>query len=230
MKERLFHFLFPEVCIVCGKLLMPSEYGCCSSCMNAFETFPDCTAAGHTLLHSIESHFRGKCSFERAYCRYVYHRNSPLQKALHAMKYEGMFNLGKAFGRELGVWILDAVPSESIDCLVPVPLHPLKRIDRSFNQAEKIAEGMAEVFHKPVRSDILVRTVYTATQTGLAISERRKNLEGAFRTPLSDIPGRILLVDDVVTTGSTVVAAASALRNGGAGSISVAALALTGKE
>jgi ComF family protein len=230
MNGRFFHFLFPEVCIVCGKLLMPSEYGCCSACRNSFEAFSDCTAAGHTLMHSIESHFRGKCPFERAFCQYVFHRHSPLQKVLHAMKYEGMYNLGVAFGRELGAWISDALPPESIDCLVPVPLHRLKHVERSFNQAEKIALGIAETFQKPVRTDLLLRGRFTVSQTGLHVTARRRNLDGAFKTPLPDMPARVLLVDDVVTTGATVVAAAEALRRGGAASVSVAALALAAKE
>lgn len=209
---------------------MPSEYGCCSACRNSFEAFSDCTAAGHTLMHSIESHFRGKCPFERAFCQYVFHRHSPLQKVLHAMKYEGMYNLGVAFGRELGAWISDALPPESIDCLVPVPLHRLKHVERSFNQAEKIALGIAETFQKPVRTDLLLRGRFTVSQTGLHVTARRRNLDGAFKTPLPDMPARVLLVDDVVTTGATVVAAAETLRWGGAASVSVAALALAAKE
>ncbi|MBM3162955.1 MAG: ComF family protein [Chlorobi bacterium] len=230
MSDRLFHFLFPEVCIVCGKLLMPFENGCCTACRNSFEAFSDCVEAGAVLMHSIESHFKGNCFFERAFCRYVFHRQSPLQKALHAMKYEGMYDLGVLFGRELGAWISDAVPPESIDCLVPVPLHRLKHIERSFNQAEKIALGMAETLQKPVRTDLLLRGRFTVSQTGLHVRARRRNLDGAFQTPLPDMPGRILLVDDVVTTGATVVAAAEALKRGGAASVSVAALALAAKE
>ncbi|WP_292000884.1 phosphoribosyltransferase family protein [Chlorobium sp.] len=231
MSAQLFHFLFPEVCIVCGQLLMPGEQGCCSGCKENFDAFPDSRAASHALMHSIQSHFsKGYGLFSQVACRYRYYRHRPLQKVLHAMKYEGMYTLGLAFGRELGAWIRDVIPPESIDCLVPVPLHRLKLVERSFNQAEKIAEGIAEIYMKPVRGDLLERCRYTLTQTGLPVAARRKNLDDAFRTSAESIPERILLVDDVVTTGATVVAAAETLKRAGAISITAAAIALTAKE
>lgn len=231
MRSRLFHFLFPEVCIVCGKLLMPGEEGCCSDCIKGFEGFTDSRAAGHALMHSIRSHFSkgytliGECS-----CHYRYYRHSPLQKVLHAMKYEGTYTLCRSFGRDLGEWISDVIPPESIDCLIPVPLHRLKLVERSFNQAEKIAEGIAETYRKPVRTDLIQRCRYTETQTGLSVPARRKNLETAFKASREEMPERILLVDDVVTTGATVISAAAALKRAGAVTVSVAALALTIKE
>lgn len=230
MKERFLHFLFPEVCVVCGKLLQLSERACCFQCSRTFDTFSDAHAAGHALMHTIESHFQGKCMFEGACCRYLFHQHDSLQKALHAMKYGGMYGLGEDFGRDLGRWISDAVPPESIDCLVPVPLHRLKHVERSFNQAEKIARGIAESFLIPVRTDLLERGRYTVSQTGLTVTARRKNLDGAFQTSGKEVPARVLLVDDVVTTGATVIAAADALIRGGARSVSVAALALAAKE
>jgi len=129
MSTRVFHFLFPEVCVVCGKLLMPRERGCCSDCKEGFDGFTDARAAGHMLMHSICSHFgKGDALLGQASCHYRYYRHSPLQKALHAMKYEGNYTLCRAFGRELGEWISEVIPPESIDALVPVPLHRLKLI------------------------------------------------------------------------------------------------------
>ena len=231
MSARLFHFLFPEVCVVCGKLLMPREQGCCGECREGFDGFTDARAAGYMLMHSIRSHFvMGETLLSQASCHYRYSRHSPLQKVLHAMKYEGNYTLCRAFGRELGEWLSDVIQPESIDALVPVPLHRLKLIERSFNQAEKIAEGIGETFRKPVRTDLIERCRYTETQTGLSVSERRENLDAAFRIAAEAMPERILLVDDVVTTGATVVAAAAALKKSGVLAVSLAALALTIKE
>ena len=230
MKERFLHFLFPEVCVICGKMLLDDERGFCHGCRERFDAFTDAPAAGFALMHVIESHFSGKNVLSSACCRYVFHQHSPLQKALHAMKYGGLYGLGLDFGRDLGYWISSVLPPSGVDCLVPVPLHRLKHVERSFNQAEKIALGIAESFQKPVRTDLLARGRYTVTQTGLAIAARRKNLEGAFLASGKEVPPHVLLVDDVVTTGATVVAAAEALLRAGAKRVSVAALALAAKE
>ena len=146
------------------------------------------------------------------------------------MKYEGLFNLGKYFGRQLGEWILSEGGAGDIDCIVPVPLHPLKKIERSYNQSEKIAEGIAQSLQKPLHRELLVRKRYTVSQTGLSAQERAKNIEGAFKVAQQVVCRHLLLVDDVVTTGATMVAAASALRQGGAERISLAAVALAIKE
>ena len=146
------------------------------------------------------------------------------------MKYEGRFNLGRSFGRQLGEWMLTDGRAGDIECIVPVPLHPLKKIERSYNQSEKIAEGIAQSLQKPLRRELLVRKRYTVSQTGLSALERKKNPQGAFLVAKGFAERHLLLVDDVVTTGATMAAAASALRQGGAERISLAAVALAIKE
>ncbi|ABL66359.1 ComF family protein [Chlorobium phaeobacteroides] len=231
MDDRLLHFVYPNVCVVCQNLLLASERYLCSSCLNGFEPFSEGAAPERVFLRSIESHFGEDSLFERAWCRYVFHKNSALQQAVHAMKYQGMFNLGIFFGKEIGRYIAaSGMDCDAIDCIVPVPLNRLKLIERSFNQAEKIAEGMAAVLHKPVEPRMLRRVTYTSSQTGLTLAQRKKNLAGAFEPGKGRIPRRVILVDDIVTTGATMVAAAQALQKGGAETIHLAALALAAKE
>ena len=113
---------------------------------------------------------------------------------------------------------------------MPVPLHHLKKIERSYNQSEKIAEGIGKTLQKPVMPELLVRKRYTVSQTGLSAAERKKNPEGAFYVAKSVTVRHVLLVDDIVTTGSTLAAAASALLQTGVEKVSFAALALAVKE
>jgi len=163
-----------------------------------FEPFSEGAAPERVFLRSIESHFGEDSLFERAWCRYVFHKNSALQQAVHAMKYQGMFNLGIFFGKEIGRYIAaSGMDCDAIDCIVPVPLNRLKLIERSFNQAEKIAEGMAAVLHKPVEPRMLRRVTYTSSQTGLTLAQRKKNLAGAFEPGRGRIPRRVILVDDI---------------------------------
>lgn len=230
MREELLHLLFPHVCLLCKRLLLPGEEFCCSGCMEAFDPFSTVSEAEEELRSTIAAHFGARFSFERGWCRYLFHKKSALQQVLHSMKYEGLFNLGTSFGHQLGKWILSDGRFGHIDCLVPIPLHRLKKIERSYNQSEKIAEGLAQLLRKPVRSEFLVRQRFTVSQTGLSAVDREKNSAGAFLATRGVRGRHVLLIDDVVTTGATMAAAAEALRAGGAISISLAALALAAKE
>ncbi len=230
MREQLLHLLFPNVCVLCRHLLCSGEEQCCSSCVAEFDQFKTPLAAEQMLRHSIATRYGEKFLFERGWCRYLFHKESSLQQALHAMKYEGLFNLATTFGRQLGEWMLSGGDTEAIECIVPVPLHRLKKIERSYNQSEKIAEGIARAIDKPLQPELLQRKRYTVSQTGLSLAARKKNPEGAFLAAKSVAGRRVLLVDDVITTGATMAAAASALRQGGAAAVSLAAVALAAKE
>ena len=228
--DQLLHMLFPKVCVVCGRLLMDSEYGCCSTCMTGFDPFQNSLEAEQTLRNVIVSRFGKAVLFERGWCRYKFHKKSSLQLAIHAMKYEGMYNLGGMFGRQLGEWMLAGGGIGDIDCIVPVPLHRLKKIERSYNQSEKIADGLGKSLGKPVKGKLLVRKRYTVSQTGLSAEERKINPEGAFSVVKGAAVRHVLLVDDIVTTGATLAAAASALFQAGVEKVSFAALAIAMKD
>lgn len=230
MLDQQLHLLFPHVCLLCRTRLLPGEHYCCSTCRAEFDPFSSHSEAEGLLRRTIASHFGEQFLFDRGWCRYRFHKKSSLQQVLHAMKYKGLFNIAKSFGSQLGEWMLSGGDTGDIDCIVAIPLHPLKKIERSYNQSEKIAEGLAQSLHKPLRRELLVRKRYTVSQTGLSAQERKKNPEGAFQLRKGAVDRHVLLVDDVVTTGATMAAAASALRKGGAEKISLAAVALAIKE
>ncbi len=228
--DRFLHLLFPHVCVVCGRLLVSGEDGCCNSCMTGFNPFTNSVEAEQMLRNVIASRFGKAVLFERGWCRYQFHKKSTLQLALHAMKYEGLYNLGTMFGFQLGEWMLSGGGIGDIECIVPVPLHRLKKIERSYNQSEKIADGIGKSLGKPVMRKLLVRKRYTVSQTGLSAEERKKNPEGAFSVAKGVTLRHVLLVDDVVTTGATLAAAASALFEAGVEKVSFAALAIAMKD
>ena len=230
MREQLLHLFFPHVCLICKRLLQPGEEHCCTDCMREFSPFTTPSEAEMELRETITAHFGEQFPFERGWCSYLFHKKSPLQQVLHSMKYEGLFNLGTSFGRQLGKWMLSDGRLGDIDCIVPIPLHRLKKIERSYNQSEKIAEGLAQSLRQPVRAEFLVRKRFTVSQTGLSAIDREKNSAGAFFATSGVRGGHVLLVDDVVTTGATMAAAAEALRQAGARSVSLAALALAARE
>ena len=134
----------------------------------------------------------------------------------------------------MGRRLASSVLFENIDLIVPVPLHWARRWKRGYNQAEVIASGIAEAMDVMMRSDLLVRTRRTASQTKRAVEDKMKNVSGAFAVSdlCSDVKCRhILIVDDVFTTGSTLWACFNALRRVFPPSvrISVATLAFVGR-
>ncbi len=164
--------------------------------------------------------------YERA--RAVAHFDGLMRDLVHRLKYEDNPNCRRLFGR----WLTDAGREllADADLLVPVPLGGLRLLTRRFNQAHILAAAVARQSGVPVRPTALKRIRATSRQVGLSRDQRRQNVSGAFFVPqrsAASIAGRkIVLVDDVITTGATVSAAAKALKTAGAARVDVLALAL----
>lgn len=228
MIEGLRHILYPEVCVACRSLLQPGEAFICPSCFTEFSPYPGTEAGGSALRRAIRDHFGEEAAPAEAWSLYPYRHSGRLHDAMHALKYEGIFHLGALFGRRLGELVRSS--GAAFDAIVPVPLHSLKLIERTYNQSHEIAEGIAAVLGIPVLDRVIVRQKSTGSQTGLSSAARRKNVQDAFRPGRIASPQRVLLVDDVVTTGATMVSAASVLLENGASSVAFASVALTEKE
>jgi ComF family protein len=133
--------------------------------------------------------------------------------------------LGVELGRELGRMLPLFPEFDGIDLLVPVPLHAARRRERGYNQAETIATGISIAMARPVAASMLVRRRHTGSQTTLGAEARRSNMVGAFGTSGHVDGARVLLCDDVCTTGATLNACAEALLAAGAGAVCAAAVA-----
>jgi ComF family protein len=149
---------------------------------------------------------------------YVFEKEGVFQVVVHNLKYGGVQALGLELGRRVGkIFIEQGIRA---DAVIPVPLHRRKLRERGYNQAELIARGLSEVSGIPVQCDLIGRKKYTKTQTLLTLTERRANMEEAFEvvpTKMCEVRDKkFIVIDDVVTTGSTMIACASALRASGA--------------
>lgn len=146
-----------------------------------------------------------------------------LRQLIHLFKYESMERLGKP----LGTFLRSGYPRElAFDCLVAMPIHRRRRRERGFNQAEVLALQLTHLSQLRVEK-LVERRRHTAKQAGLSAKERRKNVNDAFRVPNPDqVRGkRILLIDDVLTTGASANACALTLKRAGASFVAILALA-----
>jgi ComF family protein len=174
-------------------------------CTECFVVIP------RTNYHFIEDNpvaqlFWGRCLIEKAAAFSYYNKGSRIRKLIHNMKYNGIREIGYDLGRLYGLSLKTSGFINDIDIIIPVPLHPMKKRIRGFNQSETISMGIADATHLPVDLKSLARVLVSATQTKRSRYERWTNVEGIFQVLDSQtIMGKhVLLVDDVITTGSTI--------------------------
>jgi ComF family protein len=185
-----------------------------------------------TNYHTIQDNpvaqlFWGRCLIEKAAAFSYYNKNSRIRKLIHNMKYKGNKEIGYELGRIYGLSLKSSGFMDDIDIVMPVPLHPSKKRVRGFNQSEVISMGIADAAGLSVDIKSLVRKVVSATQTKRSRYERWTNVDGIFQVAESQVVSgkHILLVDDVITTGSTLESCAIELLKEEGVRVSVVALA-----
>jgi len=212
MKSALTDFLnlmFPKLCIVCGENLQKQEQQLCISCLHCIPK----TNYHLVSNNPIERRFWGKVPIQRGTAFFYFYKGSPFQKILHSLKYRNNQDIGELLGKYAAVELLDSVDFTSIDVIIPVPLHPKRYKSRGYNQSECIGKGLAKILEKPIDTTNLIRIRENTTQTKKTVYERYENTEGLFILQNQNIlTGKhVLLIDDVLTTGSTLEACVRAL-------------------
>ena len=183
--------------------------------------------------NAMERRLWGLMPFVQASALYFYIEGSPYRHIIHAFKYGSKWRLASDMGEWLGGEMARSRAFDGVDVIVPVPLHPLRRMWRGYNQSEYLAEGVAKALGRPIDSRSLRRTRYTTSQTRRTKNQRWDNVHGRFamRRGASFAGRHVLLVDDVFTTGTTLCACAEAiLREAPDCQISVITLAVSQRE
>ena len=220
----LLEILYPTQCIGCGVSTSSDSDPLCHRCCRDLERVsPEETATRITALSESSP------SLDRGFSLWTFDKGGILQKVQHVLKYGNRPTYGLFLGELMGrVYIETICPSDRPDLVIPIPLHRSRYYERGYNQSTMLGRGFARALDIPIDDRTLVRTRVTQSQTQLSRRERWKNVEGAFEVQNPDVvSGRaIILIDDVLTTGSTAASAARALRKADARSVSLATLAM----
>ncbi len=201
--EDILNLFYPRLCAGCNEPLSRGEDQICLRCLYHMHR----TNYHKERENRIEQLFWGKVQVKYATAYSFYHKESKLQQMIFKLKYHGQKEIGYVLGYELGLELKHSVFSE-VDVIIPIPLHPKRQKKRGYNQAGWIAMGIGKAMGKPIDTTSVRRTVATSTQTKKSKFDRWKNVENIFEvaTPEKLQYKHVLVVDDVITTGSTIEA------------------------
>ena len=221
LASRGLDLLFPPECAVCGR----EGSFLCADCEPRLQRLvqPYCAKCAEPDAEPVCSWCRAKApAYERIRAPYRY--TGPVRDMVHDLKYANI----RALAPTLGGLLADYLESQrfSADVLAPVPLHPRRERSRGYNQSHLLAREVSRRIQIPMADDRLLRSMDTPPQVAMSgREERRQNIDGAFECTGEATGLGVLLIDDVVTTGSTMSACASALKDAGAKSVYGLALA-----
>jgi ComF family protein len=220
IKGAALDFLFPRFCVGCGK----EGNFICQSCQAELPLIeaPVCQKCGKPLKNSARQLICSNCAdWESGIdgIRSPFRFEGTIRKAVHEFKYRNLRAVAGLLAQLMGDYLTEnSVP---FDVIVPVPLHPKRLRERGYNQSLLLANELGKLTALPVNDNCLVRKIYNVPQakTG-SVEERRQNVIGIFSCVNEDLlEKKVLLVDDVTTSGATLNACASVLKAGGAMSV-----------
>ncbi|MCX6323273.1 MAG: phosphoribosyltransferase family protein [Sphingobacteriales bacterium] len=221
------HMLYPQHCPGCGADMPVTTALLCVHCLH------ELPRTGFAGLHNntTEAIFFGRLQLKAAHSEYYFSKGQLIQGLMHQLKYKNKPEVGIFLGNLLGESLLISSRFSQLDLIMPMPMHKSKEYKRGYNQATKICEGISEVMQVPVNTELLIKKEATETQTRKQRAERWKNVAESFTIihPEKITGKKILLVDDVLTTGASLEACGQHLLRIAGTELSIATLAYATK-
>jgi len=219
-------FIFPPLCFSCAARLTDTESRLCNSCWGSIEP----VHSDDETVRILRARFSAEGYIDEFYSCYNFEESGVFQRLVHSLKYNATTVVGVELGRHVGLLLKENIDVQSIEVIVPIPLHKAKQRERGYNQSEFICTGISAVIQRPVVSALVKRSKNTVSQTHLTADERRKNVGDAFGINVKKRDGvkekTFLIVDDVITTGSTIQSLAKLLKDAGAAKVIAASAAM----
>jgi ComF family protein len=214
IKDILHDFIdlvFPRYCEACRKGLIGNEDIICTSCRISLPRIETCGLNSE----AINFKFAGTPEIISTHSFLLFTKKGKVQHLLHALKYKGVKEVGLLLGFMFGQEMMASGILPPAELIVSVPLHKKKMESRGYNQSDLLAEGFSNATGIPWSGTILSRTRHTATQTGKSKTERRENVKGVFSVKADIKAHRVIIMDDVLTTGATLEECVQALKMAG---------------
>jgi ComF family protein len=207
--KDLFYLFYPSICSNCSEQLLQNENVICTFCRH---DLPLTNFTSYTK-NKVSAIFFGRVTIEKAYSLLLFRKEGITKNLIHDLKYRGNEGVGIFFGNWLGEILMKNKEFSTVDLIVPVPIHLKRKKIRGYNQVTKFGERLSTYLNIPFIEDVLVRQSSTKTQTLKARFERFNDLETKFLVNnTTQFKGKhLLIIDDVITTGATLEACASAL-------------------
>lgn len=223
---RFINFISPKACAICGCRLAIGEDVICSACNIHL---PRTHFSAHPRDNKMARNFWGRMNIERAVALFYYEPHSEVNRIVHSFKYFNHPENAEFMGRMMADELIDGGFFSGIDIIVPVPLAKKRQRSRGYNQSMEMARGVSGMTGIPIRTDIVCRRTFKKSQTTMNRWQRNDNVKDAFELKNgNDLDGKhILIIDDVVTSGSTVIACANAISRRSAVRFSVLSLGFT---
>lgn len=219
--NTIFDFFLPRFCPGCNKKLLPDDSPVCIECLDGI-----LIADSIRLEDEFDRNFSSSKVIKDFYSRFVFETDKTLQHIIHALKYNRKFKLGMFLGEILSEGIKSR--NWQVNLIVPVPIHHLKKVERGYNQSDYIVKGLSKTLQIPYSTKLIKRIRHTESQTKLNMKQRSENVANAFKVSnKKEIIGKnVLLVDDVITTGSTIQECAKTLLTAGAKIVYASSIAI----
>jgi ComF family protein len=209
---RILDFISPRLCVVCGQRLAPTERSLCSVCLFHL---PRTDFHQKPLDNPMAQLFWGLAPVEKAAALFYYHPHSETAQLVYRLKYNNRPDIGEDMGRVMANELQATDFFSDIDVLLPVPLASKRLRQRGYNQSEQLAKGISDITHLPIVTKALRRKHFQQSQTTLNRWQRQENVEDTFwlkdGSQLQD--KHVLLIDDICTTGATLISCANTLKD-----------------